>query len=84
MVALVTSLLLSAPPAPMYAAQRGEPKRDISKNEYGFAPGVPRAPRIGDVAPDFELDRAGGPKWALSKAVKEHAFVVVVFYRGYW
>ncbi|MEM7099372.1 MAG: hypothetical protein AAF541_14005 [Pseudomonadota bacterium] len=55
----------------------------ITSNAYGFSRSAPEALEIGDTAPTFTLDRAGGGKVALQDKLK-HGPVVLIFYRGHW
>jgi hypothetical protein len=88
---LILALLLAPPPAkpapPMYAAQRGEARVDISTNAYGFAPGVPKAPKIGEVAPEIALASSQGGQFKLSDMLVSRGgarYAIVVFFRGTW
>ena len=43
-------------------------------------PVVPKVPRAGDLAPDFELPATGGQELKLSEVVKAHRATIVAFY----
>lgn len=56
--------------------------QDLSK--YGIVSGTEgQGLKVGDVAPDFELENAKGKTFSLYKALKKGE-VAVVFYRGAW
>lgn len=56
--------------------------QDLSK--YGIVAGTEgRGLKVGEIAPDFELENVKGKKFSLYKAL-EKSDVAVVFYRGAW
>ena len=46
-------------------------------------PARPRIPRVGEIAPDFELPNCAGEQRRLESLVSEQP-LILVFYRGYW
>jgi len=63
-------------------ASRTEPM-DIRTNAYGASRSAPNALKIGDLAPDFKLPRAGGGSVSLT-AARQSGPVAIIFYRGHW
>ena len=55
----------------------------IARDDYGRYQWAPRAPHIGDLAPDFTLPTVDGGTITLS-AARAVGDVVVIFYRGFW
>ncbi len=56
---------------------------EITSNAYGAFAGAPNAPKIGDVAPDFEAALVDGGTFSLAEA-RRAGPVLVMFYRGFW
>jgi peroxiredoxin len=55
----------------------------ITSTDYGAFVGAPNAPRLGDVAPDFEGALIDGGTFSLAQA-RQAGPVLVMFYRGFW
>ena len=45
--------------------------------------GRPNIPRVGDVAPDFQLPNASQQPWHLNERVEIRP-AILLFYRGHW
>lgn len=44
---------------------------------------IGKTPRVGEVAPDFELTDSTGARWQLSEKTAERP-QILIFYRGHW
>jgi len=60
-----------------------KPMKEDPPMEDGQPAGRPNVPRVGAVAPDFELPNASQQSWHLAERVKTRP-VILLFYRGYW
>ena len=56
---------------------------DITTNAYGASRDAPNALKIGDLAPDFLVPRAGGGEVSLAR-LRTDGPVALIFYRGHW
>lgn len=64
-------------------ASRAPEPIDIRTNAYGASRSAPDAVEIGDRAPEFKVQRAGGGTVSLSDALAKGT-VALIFYRGHW
>jgi hypothetical protein len=71
-------------PPPRYAPSgTSDATLPITSNAYGGFAGAPKAPKLGDVAPDFEAALVDGGTFSLAQA-RAAGPVLVMFYRGFW
>ncbi|MDA1075200.1 MAG: redoxin domain-containing protein [Proteobacteria bacterium] len=71
-------------PYPAYKpASRAPAPVDIRTNAYGFSRSAPDALKIGDLAPEFSLPRAGGGTVSMVEKYQAGP-TVLIFYRGHW
>jgi hypothetical protein len=71
-------------PYPAYKpASRAPAPMDIRTNAYGASRSAPDALQIGDLAPHFNLPRAGGGAVSIVEKY-ESGPLVLIFYRGHW
>jgi hypothetical protein len=71
-------------PPPRFKPGASSPEpMPITSNAYGAYKGAPNAPRLGDIASDFELPLIDGGTFSLAEA-RASGPVLVMFYRGFW
>lgn len=74
----------AARPVAMYKPSSRSPAAiSILSPEYGAHRSAPNALKLGAVAPDFRVPRAGGGEISLRKALRTGP-VAIIFYRGHW